>query len=156
MIDWKLQTFKLKDLKENPRNPREIDKESVEKLSRFVQKFGLIDKPIINTDFTIVGGHQRVRILKKQKVKEVECWVPNRLLSDKEIDEMCIGLNLHQGKWDWDILANEWEMLDLLQYGFSEEQLMGHMQEAEEILSSTEEKEKTKKAKLCPHCGLEL
>jgi ParB-like nuclease domain len=156
MIDWKLQTLKLKDLKENPRNPREIDKQSIEKLSRFVEKFGLIDKPIINTDFTIVGGHQRVRILKKQKVKEVECWVPDRLLSDKEIDEMCIGLNLHQGKWDWDMLANEWEILDLLQYGFEEEQLTGHMQEAEEMLGSESEKEKTKKAKLCPHCGLEL
>ncbi len=119
-------------------------------LGEFIGKFGLIDKPVVNLDYTIIGGHQRLRILKRNKEKTVECWMPNRMLTDKEIDELCIGLNLHQGKFDFDILANEWDPLDLLQYGFTEEQLTGTCIEEE----SSGKKEKKKKT--CPNCQFEF
>lgn len=144
MIEWTLETVSIRSLKENPKNPRQINKDSVQKLGEFIDKFGLIDKPIINQDRTLIGGHQRVRILKKKREKVVECWVPSRLLEESEIDEMCIGLNLHQGQWDFDILANQWEPLDLLNYGFTEEQLLGASKEAEniaEMLASEDEQE---------------
>ncbi len=129
MIQWNLQVTKIK-------------------------KFGLIDKPIVNADMVIIGGHQRVKILKKMKVKEVECWFPNRQLEDEEIDHLCIGLNLNQGKFDFDILANEWEPIDLLNWGFTEEQLLGSCKEAEDVLgSSEEENSNSKKTKECPNCG---
>lgn len=147
-IEWKIVQVAIKDLKENERNPRQIEKEVMRMLGDFIGKFGLIDKPVINTDLTIIGGHQRIRILKKNKERFVECWAPNRLLTDKEIDELCIGLNLHQGRWDFDVLANEWEPLDLLEYGFTQEQLLG---ECEQVEGSG--KEKTKKKKECPNCG---
>jgi len=132
-IEWKLEPVLIKLLKENPKNPRQINKDVVNRLGEFIDKFGLIDKPIINQDNTIIGGHQRIRLLKNKKVKTVECWVPSRMLEENEIAEMCIGLNLHQGQWDFDILANEWEPLDLLAYGFTEEQLLGSCKEAENI-----------------------
>lgn len=156
MIEWTLETVSIRSLKENPKNPRQINKDSVQKLGEFIDKFGLIDKPIINQDRTLIGGHQRVRILKKKREKVVECWVPSRLLEESEIDEMCIGLNLHQGRFDWDILANEYDALDLLKWGFSEEQLLGSCKEAEEILEKSQEKEKTKKKHTCPSCGNEF
>jgi len=153
-IEWKLEPIAIKLLKDNPKNPRQINKQVIEKLGAFIQKFGLIDKPIINQDHTIIGGHQRIRLLKKQKIKTVECWVPSRTLDEKEIDEMCVGLNLHQGNWDWDILANNFDALDLLNWGFSEEQLMGHL--AEEIEESEKKEEKEKKKHECPNCGCEF
>jgi hypothetical protein len=156
MVQWKLESLSLKLLKENKKNPRQIKKESVERLQVFIEKFGLIDKPIVNMDYTIIGGHQRVRILKKKKEKVVECWVPDRMLTEEETDEMCIGLNLHQGAWCYDTLANEWEPLDLLKWGFSEEQLLGTCKEAEEILEKEQSKEKDKKKHECPNCGCEF
>jgi ParB-like chromosome segregation protein Spo0J len=155
-IEWNLHPIAIRLLKENPKNPRQIDKKVVEKLGTFIEKFGLIDKPIINQDNTIIGGHQRIRILKKNKVKTVECWVPNRMLNEKEIDEMCVGLNLHQGQWNWDVLANAWDPLDLLSYGFTEEQLLGVSKEdiAEELPDGDEEKKKKKNK--CPSCGHEF
>jgi DNA modification methylase len=65
------------------------------------------------------------------------------MLDEKEIDEMCIGLNLHQGAWDFDLLANEWDPIDLLNYGFTEEQLLGTSKEniAEELASDDAEDE---------------
>jgi len=157
-IEWKLGSMSIKLLKENPKNPRQINKDSVERLGDFIDKFGLIDKPIINQDNTIIGGHQRIRILKKKKEKTVECWIPNRMLTEEEVDEICLGLNLHQGRWDWDVLANEYNAIDLLQWGFSEEQLLGCCKE-DENEEGTEKpagKEKEKKKQNCPSCGHEF
>ena len=143
-VKWILTELPIKALKEHPKNPRQIGKNQFERLGNLIEKFGLIDKPIINHDMTIIGGHQRIRYFKKQKVKTVECWVADQQLSDADIDELCIGLNLHQGSWDYDIMANQWEPIDLLKYGFTEEQLLGESKEAEniaEMLSSDEPEE---------------
>lgn len=155
MINWKLQEVNIKNIKSHSKNPRQISRDKLNNLANLVKKFGLIDKPILNKDLTIIGGHQRIKLLKKQKLKKVECWVAESLLSDDEVDELCIGLNLHQGSWDFDILANEWDPLNLLEYGFTEEQLLGTCKEAEEILEKIEEK-KAEKEKLCPNCGHDL
>lgn len=166
MIGWTLEKVSIKDLKPNPRNPRQMSRDHAIKLEGLLKKFGLIDKIIINQDYTIIGGHQRVRLLKKMKKKEVECWVPDRQLSQQDLDELCIGLNLNQGSWDYDILANEYEPIDLLRYGFKEEQLLGKMEEQEEsketvtaLLNESEEiedKEKKTKTHMCPQCGYEF
>lgn len=155
MINWKLETVKIKDLKNHPKNPRQITKDQVIHLENLITKFGLIDKPVINLDRQIIGGHQRIRVLKKMKVKEVECWVPDRQLEDAEIDHLCIGLNLNQGTFDFDILANEWDALDLLKWGFTEEQLLGAESKVTE-LDAEEEAEEKKKKSTCPNCGHEF
>jgi ParB-like chromosome segregation protein Spo0J len=155
MIKWKLETILIKDLKEHRKNPRQISKEQFHHLENLINKFGLIDKPIVNLDKTIIGGHQRVKILKKMKKKEVDCWVPDHQLSEKEIDHLCIGLNLNQGHFDYDVLANEWEPLDLVEWGFTEEQLLGLAKATEENISTTEN-EKKENNKKCPQCGHEF
>ncbi len=154
MIKWKLESVALKLLVEHEKNPRQITKDQFNRLGQLIDKFGLIDKPIINADMTIIGGHQRIKFLRKKKEKFVECWVAEEQLSKEDIDELCIGLNLHQGSWDWDILANQWEPLDLLKYGFSEEKLLESCKQAEEILEDTQKKESKKKS--CPSCGHEF
>lgn len=152
MIQWHLEIIPIKSLKDHPKNPRQISKEQQQHLQNLIEKFGLIDKPIINRDLTIIGGHQRVRILKKMKAKTIECWVPDEQISDEDIDHLCIGLNLNQGSFDYDILANEWNALDLLKYGFSEQQLLGISEETEEVL---EKENSSKKKQCCPSCGYE-
>ncbi len=153
MIEWRLKTILIKDLKDHPKNPRKIDKTQLNHLEGLIKKFGLIDKPIVNLDNTIIGGHQRVKILKKMKVKDVECWIPNTLLSDDDIDHLCCGLNLNQGEFDYDILSNEFSPIDLLKWGFSEEQLVNAAREAEEVCRPLKDEKKKKK---CPSCGHEF
>jgi hypothetical protein len=153
-IDWHLETRKIKDLKPNPKNPRYLSKEDGIHLEMCLDKFGLIERPIINLDNMIIGGHQRINLLKKKKVKEVECWVPDHELEEKEVDELCIRLNKNQGAFDFDILANQFDALDLLTYGFTEEQLIGPCMDIEETTS--EESEKKKNLKSCPACGHEF
>lgn len=141
IINWKLESIPIKELKDHPKNPRQINKDQMRHLENLIKKFGLIDKPIVNLDRVIIGGHQRIKILKRMKAKHVECWVPDHLLTEEEIDHLCIGLNLNQGQFDYDILANQWEVLDLLEWGFTEEQLMGCAKEVETIDSELEDEE---------------
>ena len=140
-MHWTLKELPIKALKDHAKNPRHISKENVERLSKTIEKFGLIDKPIVNADMTIIGGHQRVKVLKKKKIKTVECWVADEQLEQGDLDELCIGLNLHQGSWDYDILANQWDAVKLLEYGFDEEKLMGMAKEAEQILNDMDGEE---------------
>ena len=153
MINWKLETLSIKDLKDHPKNPRQISKDQFKRLSELIAKFGLIDKPIVNLDMTIIGGHQRIKVLKKMKTKAVECWVPDHQLEQDEIDHLCIGLNLNQGSFDYDILANQWNPLDLLNWGFSEKDLLDSCEETEKLLENEEKQQKTK---TCPSCGHEF
>lgn len=152
-IQWSLHTYKIKDLKEFAKNPRQISKDKFDRLGNLIRKFGLIDKPIINADLTIIGGHQRIRYLKKQKIKEVECWTPNRQLDDKELEELCIGLNLQKGDWDYDLLGNLWDPIELLEYGFTEEQILDAVPEQ---IENEEKPKKNSKKKSCPNCGHEF
>jgi len=154
-IKWEIAKIPLRNLKQHPKNPRQISKDQMQRLESLIDDFGLIDKPIVNQDMMIIGGHQRIRILKKMKEKTVECWVPDRLLNEQEINRLCIGLNLNQGHWDYDILANQWDMKDLLDYGFDAVQLLGTV-DGEEEEPGEEEKKGKSKASICPSCGHEF
>lgn len=137
MINWHLETRKLADLKDHPKNPRKLDKDQAEHLQKSLEKFGLIDKPIINLDNQIIGGHQRKNVLKKMKLKQIECFVPDHMLTPEEVDELNIRLNRNTGDWDWDILANQWDTEQLIDWGFKAEEFLGAS--VEEIMGEDEE-----------------
>lgn len=62
----KFQCFKIADLIPAAYNPRKKlkpgDKE-YEKIKKSIQEFGYVEPIIINTDMTIIGGHQRATVL---------------------------------------------------------------------------------------------
>jgi hypothetical protein len=131
---WVLKTIKLCDLKEYHKNPRSLTEKQKNDLKKSLNNFGCIDKPIVNQDLILIGGHQRVHVLTDLAVDEIECWFPDRLLTEKEVEELNIRLNKNTGEWDFDILANEWNADDLCQWGFSLDDLgMGDdLEEGEE------------------------
>ena len=146
MLEWHTETRRINDLVPHKANPRRMTKEQKAALQMSLDKFGLIDKPIINTNGLIIGGHQRIRILKDQGIKEVECTVPDKELSETEVDELLIRLNKNTGEWNFDELANNFDIMDLFDWGFTADEL--HVEDGKE--------EKEKKAKECPHCGGKL
>ena len=124
-INWTLRTFRLDELTDYYKNPRSLSEKEFKQLKTSLDKFGMIDKPIVNADSanTIIGGHQRKHVLEATGVKEVECWIPDRELSDKEVEELNIRLNKNTGSWDFDTLANEFQLDDLLDWGFDKGEL---------------------------------
>ena len=124
-INWTLKQFRLDELTDYYKNPRSLSDKEFKQLKTSLDKFGMIDKPIVNADSanTIIGGHQRKHVLEASGVKEIECWIPDRELSDKEVEELNIRLNKNTGSWDFDVLANEFELDDLLDWGFDKGEL---------------------------------
>jgi ParB-like chromosome segregation protein Spo0J len=122
-MKWNLETREIKSLHENPDNPRSLSKKQGDELKKSLDKFGQCEPIVINTDGTIIGGHQRVRVLRKKGKKHIEAYVPERPLSSEELKELTIRLNKNQGDWDFDILANVWEINVLLESGFTREEL---------------------------------
>jgi len=124
-ITWQLKTYKLADLTDYFKNPRHITETEFKQLKKSLDTFGLIDKPIVNLDAgnTIIGGHQRKHVLEASGETECECWVPDRELTEREVEELNIRLNKNTGSWDFDTLANEFELDDLLDWGFDKGEL---------------------------------
>ena len=130
-ITWRLEKRSLSDLKPNPKNPRQLNKEQAKHLETSLSKFGQCEPIVITQDGFIIGGHQRCATLKSLKEKQADVYIPSRELTEKEIEELSIRLNKNTGEWDFDILANEWEIGDLLEWGFDAEELLG--EDIEEI-----------------------
>ena len=115
----KIESKLIKDLKPATYNPRQITKKQYNDLKESIVSFGLVDPIIINKNGNIViGGHQRLKICKELKYKDVDCVV---LDLDKEQErELNIRLNKSGGEWDMDILANEFDMEELKEWGFKD------------------------------------
>lgn len=111
-----IEIKKLKDLKPAPYNPRQSTKKQEQQLSESLDKFGVVEPIIFNkqTGF-IVGGHFRVRELKKLGYKEVECVIVD--LNEQDERELNIRLNANTGEFDWDVLANEFDANELNDWG---------------------------------------
>lgn len=153
MINWKLEKRKIKDLKPYKKNPRRLSDKEYADLSNSIDKFGLIDRPIVNKNNNIIGGHQRLNVLRKKALKEIECWVPDTNLSEEEIEELNIRLNRNHGTFDFDILANEFDAIDLIQWGFDAEELLGR---AEQLDATEPDKPQSDVCEKCEVCGQKL
>ena len=120
-------------------NPRELTKDQHKQLTDSIIRFGLVDPLIINTHKDraniLVGGHQRLKIARELGFKDVPC-VEVDLTLDKE-KELNVRLNKNTGQWDWDSLANYFDAGELLEWGFTEDELQ--FSEPEEIQGLTDD-----------------
>ena len=113
----KIESKLIKDLKPATYNPRQISTKQFKDLKESVKKFGLVDPIIINQNGNVVvGGHQRLKICKELKHIEIDCVVLD--LSKEEERELNIRLNKNTGTFDIDILANEFDIDQLVDWGF--------------------------------------
>ncbi len=69
----------------------------------------------------IIGGHQRARIWKELGNTTIPT-VEEKLELDKE-KELNVRLNKNVGEWDFDELSNNFEVEDLEDWGFCEDEL---------------------------------
>ena len=108
-------------------NPRQLSDDQYKHLKDSISRFGLVDPIIINKNKDrkdiIIGGHQRVKVAKTMGIKEVPC-VEIDLTYDKE-KELNVRLNKNVGSWDFDILANTFDVDELIEFGFDEKELVG-------------------------------
>ena len=125
-LTWHTEKRRLGDLIEWDKNPRQLKEHDAEHLKKSLDNFGVADPLIINTDNRIIGGHMRRRIMLQSGYKPddlVDVRVPERELTEREAEELAIRLNKNTGDWDFDALANNFELDDLLDWGFDKKEL---------------------------------
>ena len=98
-----IEKLKLSDLNPAPYNPRKDLKPGdpeFEKLRRSIETFGFVEPLIVNrrTGNTVVGGHQRLKVLKKLGHTEAECVIVD--LPETEEKALNVALNKVSGDWD--------------------------------------------------------
>mgnify|MGYP003132641857 CR=1 FL=1 len=116
-------------------NPRQLTKDQYKHLKDSIQRFGLVDPVIINSNKDrkniIIGGHQRCKVAKDLDIKKIPC-VEIDLTYDKE-RELNVRLNKNTGEWDMDVLANMFELEELQEWGFTDKELKIFDDDEEEI-----------------------
>jgi len=118
-----IELIEINKLKPATYNPRQITTKQYNSLKESIDKFGIVDPIIINKKtMTIIGGHQRYKIW-KEKAKEsnvdditIPCVVLE--LNKEQERELNVRLNKNTGEFDMDILANEFDIDELVDWGF--------------------------------------
>jgi ParB-like chromosome segregation protein Spo0J len=155
-----IQKIKIDELLPAQYNPRkdltENDKE-YQKLKRSIQEFGYVEPVIWNKKTgLVVGGHQRLKVLKDLGHDEVDCVVVD--IDDTKEKALNIALNKISGEWQFDKLKDLLEELDTGEFDIS---LTGFdMEEIEKMMLQVHEEEENDnkfddelKDVECPECG---
>ena len=117
-ITWQIEKRKLADLKPHSKNPRQFTDKGMKDLENSINSIGFMQPININQDGTILSGHARTLKLKEMGETEVDVYVPDRLLTPKQEEEVLVRANANTaGQWDFDILANEFEDFELQEWG---------------------------------------
>lgn len=133
----KFQKFKVEELKPATYNPRKELKPGdaeFEKLRKSIEEFGYVEPIIVNTrNMTVVGGHQRLGVMKHLGITEVDCVVVD--IDDNKEKALNVALNKISGEWDEEKLADLLKELQLSGYDTS---LTGFdIKEIDELFSGT-------------------
>ena len=120
-----IQYYKANDLIMAEYNPRQLTKDQYAQLKDSLTRFGLVDPLIVNKHKSrkniLVGGHQRLKIAKEMGMDKIPC-VEVDLPLDQE-KELNIRLNKNVGEWDYDSLANYFDVSELMEWGFTDNDL---------------------------------
>lgn len=135
-----IKELSLKELKPAAYNPRKKlkkgDKE-YEKIKQSLLKFGYVDPIIVNEDLTVIGGHQRLTVLKDLDYETAKCVIVDLPKEDEKA--LNIALNKITGQWDEALLADL--LLDLQESDFNLDLTGFELPEIDDILSNVHDKE---------------
>ena len=113
------QQVKISKVKGNPNNPRLIKNDKFKKLVKSIQEFPEMLKlrPIVvDEDMMVLGGNMRLKASKDAGLKEVWIEVAEGLTEEQK-KEFIVKDNVGFGEWEWDMLANEWDSVQLAEWG---------------------------------------
>jgi hypothetical protein len=108
----KIEKVAINLVKQNPNNPRVIKDDKFKKLVKSIQEFPemLSIRPIVvNEDMITLGGNQRLKACKAAGLTEV--FIIRAIgLSEAQQSEFVLKDNSSFGEWDFELLANTWDM----------------------------------------------
>ena len=105
-MEWKMLPIgQLKPAAYNPRKQLKPGDKEYEKIKKSIQEFGYVEPIIVNYDMTVIGGHQRLTVLKNLGYEEVQCVVVH-IEDEHKVKALNIALNKITGAWNEQLLAD--------------------------------------------------
>lgn len=133
------------------KNPRRISRAQMQKLCESLEEDPsfMEKRPVLvnrkDGKKIVYAGNQRVRAAKKLGWKEINCDIDDDL-DEKTMRSRILKDNKTFGEFDYEMLANEWDVDELIKGGFTPEELS---------FESSIEKEEAESEK-CPTCGKKM
>ena len=149
-IVWKTVKRKVSDLIPYEKNPRKINEKQMKDLKRSLRKYNLAELPAINLDGVVIAGHQRIKALHLlgRGDEEIEVRIPNRQLTEAEFKDYLIVSNKSGGSWDFQGLAENFDIDALSLAGFEDDELGDIFADSLHVEDSkTSDEEEAKKIK---------
>ena len=147
-----IQKVDIRSIHENKGNPRYIRDNNFKKLVKSIKEFPemLEKRPIIvDEKMVALGGNMRLKAAKAAGLFETYIIVAEGW-TEKQKQQFIIKDNVGFGDWDWDILANEWDVKELNDWGL-------HLPEFDTIDTEIDEPENNQNEdEKCPECGRKL
>lgn len=115
----KTEKIKISKIKRNPNNPRLIKDNKFHKLVKSIKEFPeMLDiRPIVvNEEMIVLGGNMRLKACQEAGLKEISIIKASQLTENQQ-REFIVKDNVGFGEWDWDMIANEWDMDKLDEWG---------------------------------------
>lgn len=156
--------MKLSKLKLNPSNPRIIKDDKFKKLVKSIEDFPemMEKRPMVcvtDADGKLypLGGNMRLKALQELKYKEIpDNWI---MLADEWSEEkrreFVIKDNVSFGEFDWDTLANEWNVEEISEWGVDIPNFDKFEVNLDDFFEENNEPSKEKET-ICPHCGMNI
>jgi hypothetical protein len=118
-----MKLVNINEVKPNPKNPRIIKDVKFNKLVTSIKEFPdmLNKRPLIvftdvDNKYVVLGGNMRLKACKEIGIKEIPIIVADEWTEEQK-NEFLIKDNVGFGEWDWDSLANEWDVESLDNWG---------------------------------------
>jgi ParB-like chromosome segregation protein Spo0J len=128
-----MKLVKISEVKPNPKNPRIIKDGKFQKLVKSIQEFPdmLNKRPLIvftdvDNKYVVLGGNMRLKACKEIGLKEIPIIVADEWTEEQK-NEFLIKDNVGFGEWDWDSLANEWDVEKLDDWGLNVPEFSGNL-----------------------------
>jgi DNA modification methylase len=124
----------INEIKPNPNNPRIIKDNKFKQLVKSIQDFPqmLELRPIVIDENNIVlGGNMRLKACQEAGLTDVPV-VQAKDLTEEQKKEFIVKDNVGYGEWDWDDLANNWDVEQLTEWGLDIPNFEPEVLEAEE------------------------
>lgn len=145
---------KIDKLIANDANPRQISKKAYESLKKSLKDFPemkQLREIVVDENLTILGGHQRIYALKDLGYSDVTVKKVTGLTA-KQKREFIIKDNTASGEWDKDVIANQWDIAELEEWGVPNFNFGDINDEPDDPAAKDDES----KIHTCPGCGLEF
>ena len=137
-MEWKvLPVGQLKPAAYNPRKQLKPGDKEYEKIKNSIQEFGYVEPIIVNYDMTVIGGHQRLNVLKDLGYEEVQCVVVH-IEDEHKVKALNIALNKITGAWNEQLLADL--IVDLQSVDFNVDLTGFEAPEVEQLFSKVHNK----------------